>query len=142
MSYPDEASEFALLSTGNQSVQARLESVAPVLTRESLMSLRQQVERVHVEESVRHYIVNLLRATRSTEVLKLGASPRAGLMLQSAARANALRLGRAFVLPEDVKDVALGVLRHRLALSTEAELDGMNIEDALTLILDRVALRG
>jgi MoxR-like ATPase len=140
MRYPEEAAELALLSAGGRTVD-RLASVAPVLSREALLGLRARVRLLTVSDEVARYTLSLLQATRSAESLKLGASPRAGLMLLAAARAEALLSGRDFVLPDDIKAVAGPVLRHRLALSTEAELDGVTADDVLGELLAKVAVR-
>lgn len=140
MSYPDEEAELALLSHGSQRAGDRVAQLGPLLSREGLVMLRRQARAVRVDDTVRRYVLALLRATRDSEVLKLGASPRAGLMLLAAAQAHALLQGRAFVLPDDVKEVARPVLRHRLALSTEAELDGLSADQVLDGLLERVAV--
>ena len=140
MHYPDPEAELALLTSGGRAAD-RLEALAPVMTREALLALRAAVRELTVSEEVARYTLALLTATRQSEALKLGASPRAGLMLLSAARAEALLSGRDFVLPDDVKAVAGAVLRHRLALSTEAELDGVTADEVLDDLLAQVAVR-
>jgi MoxR-like ATPase len=137
MGYPSEAAELELLERGPQ---IRTVTSKSVLGRTGLADLRKLAARVRVDEAVRKYVLSLLRATRSSPSLKLGASPRAGLMLLSAARVAALVEGRSFVLPDDVKAVARPVLRHRLGLSTEAELDGIDSDRVLTSLLDSVAV--
>jgi MoxR-like ATPase len=135
LGYPPEAAELELLARG-----PRHRSSAPqaVLHKDALLSVREKASRVRVDESVRKYILAILRATRTSPSLKLGASPRAGLMLLRAAQVAALVEGRGFALPDDVKLVARPVLRHRLALSTEAELDGLDADSILRGILDSV----
>ena len=137
MTYPTEEAELALLARGRAHGPPVVDAQ---LSRESLLALRATVARVRVDESVRRYVLAIARATRADPLLKLGASPRAGLMLVAAAQAVALMAGRAFVLPDDVKSVARPVLRHRLALSTEAELDGADVERVLGAVLDRVVV--
>ncbi len=139
MSYPSEAAELTLLSTGSQRAQDRLEGLAAVLSKAELLALRQARSAVRVDDTVRRYVLALLKATRRADALKLGASPRAGLMLLAAAQAAALLDGRGFALPDDVKAVARPVLRHRLALSTDSELDGVDADDVLGTLLDQVA---
>ena len=140
MSYPTEDAELALLARGARPVQGIVEALPSVWSRAALLALRALVVRVRVDESVCRYVLAVLRATRAAETLRLGASPRAGLMLLRTAQAAALQGGRAFVTPEDVKAVALPVLRHRLALSTEAELDGLDAERVLTQLLAQTAI--
>ena len=133
--YPTASAELELLGRG-----ARHRDQLPpvVLTREDLGKLRAVVGQVRVDESVRRYVLALLQATRSSAALRLGASPRAGLMWLRVAQALALMEGRPFVLPDDVKAAALPVLRHRLMLSTDAELDGKSIPQILAGMLSTV----
>ena len=137
MGYPSEAAELQLLARGDGH---RAPAIEPVLDRAALLSLRDDVDRVRVDESVRAYVLRLVRATRNHPSLKLGASPRAGLLWLRAARAQALASGRAYVLPDDVKALARPVLLHRLLLSTEAELDGVSVADVLARVLDEVPI--
>jgi MoxR-like ATPase len=140
MGYPDEEAELQLLHSGDRRAADRVADLVPALTREELIAARAQRARVRVDDTVRQYVLALLRATRAAQALKLGASPRAGLMLLAAAQAAALLHGRAFAIPDDVKEVARPVLRHRLALSTEAELDGLDADGVLDELLERVAV--
>jgi MoxR-like ATPase len=139
LDYPSEADELELLRRGPSSVLRAGAPVAkPVLNKDALASVRASAHRTRIDESVRKYALALIRATRTSPSLKLGASPRAGLMLLAAAQVAALMEGRAFVLPDDVKAVARPVLRHRLTLSTEAELDGESADAVLDKILESV----
>jgi MoxR-like ATPase len=133
--YPSEDDELALLKRGPRH---NTDLGAPVLTREDLRMLRAAAGRVRVDDSLYRYVLALVRATRVSPSLRLGASPRAGLMLARGAQVRALMAGRAFALPDDVKEVARPVLRHRLSLSTEAELDGMTTDKVLDGLLERV----
>jgi MoxR-like ATPase len=92
-------------------------------------------KRVFVEESVNRYVVALLRHTRNDQRLYLGASPRAGIALLRVAKARALADGREYVLPDDVKAVAVPVLAHRLILGPEARAAGLSAAD---LVADSV----
>jgi MoxR-like ATPase len=87
---------------------------------------------------VREYITNITRATRDEASLSLGASPRATVALMRAARAAAVLEGRVFVVPDDVKDRVPAVLRHRVTLSPELEVEGRSADDVLAAILLRV----
>ncbi len=132
--YPDTAAELALYAHGEaQHLDAALENA--LLSKTELAQLRAAVARVRVESSVVAYALALVHATRANSALKLGASPRAGLMLLRAARARALLDGRAYVLPDDVKAVVGAVFRHRLVLSTEAELDGQTADGVVADIV-------
>ncbi len=132
--YPPPEAELALLA-GGQRHKADLPSA--VVDEARLLALRELVTTVRVDESLRRYVLALMTATRASTSLKLGASPRAGLMLVRAAQARALSLGRGHALPDDVKAATLPVLRHRLSLSTDAELDGLSIEQVLGGLLDK-----
>jgi MoxR-like ATPase len=138
LGYPPPEAELALLAGG---ARHRLALPADIIDREGLLRLQHDVvPRVVVDESMRAYVLALLTWTRESSALRLGASPRAGLMWLMAARARALLLGRGFVLPDDIKATAHGVLRHRLSLSTEAELDGRTMESVLSSMLAVVPL--
>jgi MoxR-like ATPase len=103
-----------------------------------LLEMRAATRAVHVEPAVRDYIVDIIRATREDPSLTLAASPRAGVALFRAAQAEALLDSREFVIPDDVKALALPVLRHRVRLTPEAEVDGERPDDRLALLLDRI----
>ncbi len=132
--YPPPEAELALLEKGPRH-KADLPSA--IIDEPRLLALQELVARVRVDESLRRYVLALLTQTRTSPSLKLGASPRAGLMLVRAAQARAVSLGRPHVLPDDVKAVTLSVLRHRLALSTDAELDGLSVEKVLASLLEK-----
>jgi MoxR-like ATPase len=132
--YPPAEAELALLEKGPRH---KADLPGAVVDEQRLLAIQQQVTTVRVDESLRRYVLALLTATRTSTSLKLGASPRAGLMLVRAAQARALAAARAFVLPDDVKAVTVPVLRHRLALSTDAELDGLTIERVLSGLLEK-----
>ncbi len=112
--------------------------VEPVLSVEEARACRQLVDSVHVAAEVREYIASITRTTRQDSALVLGASPRASVALQRAARAGAVLQGRDFVTPDDVKARALAVLRHRVVLAPELEVEGRSADDILTGILSRV----
>jgi MoxR-like ATPase len=134
ITYPTERQERAILRA--YSGQAPL--LGPVLTPKDILKLQALAETVHVDDELLDYIVALAAFTRDHAQAQLGASPRASLQLMYAARARALLSGRSFVLPDDVKALAAQVLAHRLALSPEAELDGVPprkiIEEALEAV--------
>jgi MoxR-like ATPase len=141
MGYPAPDDERALLLGGDRRALLALNDLPPVLSRERLLLLRERVRRVHVDDTVLTYVLALLAHTRASPMLRLGASPRAGLLLLRAARAHALIDGRAFVTPDDVKMMARPVMRHRLVPSTEAELDGLDSARVLEQILAAVPVR-
>jgi MoxR-like ATPase len=135
--YPPPEAELQLLAAG---ARHKASLPPPVLDEARLRGLQRQAAAVRVDDSIRRYVLALLQATRTSPALRQGASPRAGLMLVRAAQARALTHARAFVLPEDVKAMALPVLRHRLSLSTDAELDGRDVVAVVRELLDRTPL--
>ncbi|MEC7353475.1 MAG: MoxR family ATPase, partial [Planctomycetota bacterium] len=110
-----------------------------VTTPESIMQARETVDRIHVDDRIKEYVVELVVSTREPSrhgvpiegLVDFGASPRATIALTLAARANAFLAGRGYVLPQDVKDVAHTVLRHRVILSYEAEAEELNSDDVI-----------
>ena len=138
MGYPSEVDERRMLATYDQPRGA----VRAVLDPDTVRALRAETDRVHVSAAVRDYIVALARATRDHRRVRLGASPRAALGLMRAAKAHALLAGRAFVLPDDVRGLAEPVLAHRMVMTPEAELDGVDGSDVVTETLAKIPYRG
>jgi MoxR-like ATPase len=112
-----------------------------VLDPDEVRSLQALVMRVHVEEEILDYVVRIATFTRQQARVLLGVSPRASLALVSAARARALIAGRAFVLPDDVKSLAVPVLAHRLVLTPEAEMEGTSRHELIQKALAEVPHR-
>jgi MoxR-like ATPase len=121
-------------------VQRPESSVQPVLNPEKLLQIRSAANRVEVDDSIVNYIVELVRSSRSVPSLSLGASPRAGVMLLRAAKAKALVRGRSYVTPDEVRDVIQPVLRHRIRLTPEAEIEGLTADACLDALIKRVAV--
>lgn len=138
LGYPDEESELRLL-TDREKVDP-LETLQPVLTGEELLEIRQAMREIGMEQSVRGYLVRLLRATREDSRIALGCSPRAVLMLADCARAAALLDDRDFVLPDDIRDLAPAVLCHRIMLSGESRYAGLKTSDVLADIIRKVSI--
>ena len=113
-----------------QTSEPPLESLEPVTTADEVRARDRRGARVYVEDSVNRYVVALLRHTRADARLHLGASPRAGIALLRVAKARALADGRDYVLPDDVKALAVPVLTHRLILAPEPRSAGVTAEDA------------
>jgi len=111
--------------------------IAAVTDGEGLERLRRAVEAVRVEHQITAYITAIVRATRDAASLTLGASPRAGVLLLKAARAAAVLEERDYVIPDDVKQLAPAVLRHRVSVAPELELEGVTADAALKAILDK-----
>jgi MoxR-like ATPase len=134
MGYPDADAEMTMLA--DHGGGSPLEGMRPVVSVEDAARLVAHVREVHVSDAVRAYVVALGRATRSHPQIRLGASPRALLQLQAAARAEAALSGREYVLPDDVRAVAVPVLAHRLMLDRRAGTD--SAEELVRAVLDEV----
>jgi len=139
--YPGAEAERAILDRyvdGFSADRAESYGIRPVLGGGELIRLRQAVAAVHVEPNVRDYITRIVRSTREEPSLALGASPRAGVALFLASRAEAFLSGRDFVTPDDVKSLALPVLRHRVVLTPEAEVEGQTVDERLGGLLGTI----
>lgn len=112
--------------------------VNAVLTSSDITLYRSLVQEIHVEQNLLKYIAQLIHETRTSSALFLGASPRASIALLNAAKAYACIHGRDFVTPEDVKTIALPVLRHRVGLTPEKEMEGVTTDDVVKQIIDKV----
>jgi MoxR-like ATPase len=139
MHYPSEDHERALL-TLHHGGDAAAERPPVVLGPETIREVRATVARVIVGDELIAYVASLVRATRNDLSFSLGASPRAGVMLLRAAKANAALEGRDFVLPEDVQETWLPALRHRVQLDPAAEVEGLTADEALTRTLRGIAV--
>jgi MoxR-like ATPase len=129
--YPNESEEFQILSQFHQlGNTAVLELVNPVLQGAQIESIRRQVKEVLIDEKLMQFIARLVHLTRSHKSIYLGASPRASLSIMNAAKAMAAIGGRDFVMPEDILDVVPPVLRHRIILAPDKEMEGVT-EDAV-----------
>jgi MoxR-like ATPase len=139
--YPTAEVEQSILTKyvdGFEADRTETYGVQPVTNADGLERLRQAVDRVRVEPRITGYITSIVRGTREAASLTLGASPRAGVALFKAARAAALLDGRDYVIPDDVKLLAPAVLRHRVNVAPELELEGVTADQALKAILDRI----
>jgi MoxR-like ATPase len=136
--YPARQMEESILDKvedGFDSADLSTAGISPLISTDQLREMRAVVRAVHVEEPVRRYITQIVRATRETPQVSLGASPRAGIMLMLAAKASAVVAGRSFVTPDDVKSMALPALRHRLLLLPEVEVEGRTADECVREIL-------
>lgn len=141
LSYPEGDAELALLTEGPGAGLRALEALLPRCTAADLLRWRALAERVYVAPALLSYLLTFLRATRSSPLCKLGASPRAGLMWLAAGRAHALLEGRSYLLADDLQATALPVFRHRVALTPEALMDGLDPEGVLAALLRDVPLQ-
>ena len=129
LGYPPLAEEARMLN--EQTTEPPLETLAPVADAADVLAAIDEARALFVEESLNRYVVALLRHTRSSSRLALGASPRSGIALLRVAKARALAEGRDYVLPDDVKAVAAPVLAHRLILAPEARSAGLTAEEVV-----------
>jgi len=136
LGYPEDGEEEAILTRFHESNP--LEDLAGVLDAKTVLDLQKRCRRVFVEDSVRRYMTALTRATRGHEKIRLGASPRASLGLYLASQAKAAIQGRNYVIPDDVKSLAVPVLAHRFIVKTEARMKGQSPEDLVKEILNAV----
>ena len=120
-----------------------------VVTPDKIMKSREIVDEIYIDDKIKDYIVDIVFATREPEkygladlknMIQFGASPRATIALTLAAKAHAFIEGRGYVVPQDIKDIALDVLRHRIIVTYEAEAEGISSEDIVEKVLNKVAV--
>ncbi len=136
LGYPSKEDENAILVRYER--QDPLETLQPVCQTTDLLEMQEQVKTVLVEESVREYVVDVVRATRDHGAVELGVSPRGTLALYRTAQALAALRGRPFVIPDDVKHLAPAVLTHRIIISPQTRLRGRRPEEVMAEIVDTV----
>jgi MoxR-like ATPase len=142
LNYPNRTEEIAIQEAMSTSEPAW--NIEPVISGEDIIRARRVVNTIYVDEKVRHYIVDLVLATRAPRPYKIdlngyvqcGASPRATINLTLAARASAFLQGRGYVTPQDVKDLVFDVMRHRVAVSYEAEAENITSEHIIQKIVE------
>jgi MoxR-like ATPase len=142
MKYPSQSEEVDIVArttTDQSGDQLPLADVAPVLSERAVLALQHLAARQRVDPAVIDYAVRIARATRDWPGIALGSGSRGPIALVRAAKGAALLAARSFVLPDDVKSIALAALRHRIALSADAQLDGRRADDLLTMILEATA---
>jgi MoxR-like ATPase len=142
--YPSRPEERLIMDRMTGEV---LPEVMPVITPEDLLHSRHRVRQIYVDEKIKEYVLDLIFATRYPSqsgladlepLISYGASPRATIFLIMAARAHAFLKGRGFVTPEDIKQIAPDILRHRIVVSYEAEAEEISSADIVQRILDKV----
>ena len=137
--YPSAADESAILHLAHRGVApATLDDVRAVTTPEELLAARATVDAIQVHDAIVDYVVALVRRTRELPSVLLGASPRSAVHLLASAKAAAWLTGRGYVIPDDVVAVAAAVLRHRITLRPEAELERYRPDDAITAAISSV----
>ena len=134
--YPTEAEELAILTQFNRMGNTRaLDMITPALDAQQVAALRQQIKAQLIEEKLLQFIAKLIHQTRSHKSIYLGASPRASLAIMNASKAIAAMQGRDFVTPEDILAVVPAVLRHRIILSPDKEMEGITEDDVIKQII-------
>ena len=142
--YPSRTEERAILDRMATSAPPR--TVQPVLETRHVLEARRVVDQIYIDDKVKDYIVELVFATREPKghgldlgaLVQYGASPRATIFLTMAAKARAFLSRRGYVTPQDVKSIAMDVLRHRVSVTYEAEAEGLRSEDLVQRVLDAV----
>ncbi|MDM8350373.1 MoxR family ATPase [Pseudomonas sp. sp1636] len=141
MDYPEQAEELSMVRQVTRSTRADMLDVSPLralLQAKDLLAMQKIASDLPLDEQVLEYAVRLARATRSWPGLILGAGPRASIALVRGGRARALLRGGDFVLPDDIKGCALAVLRHRVRLAPELDIEGLAVDQVLQQLLDQV----
>ncbi len=147
VNYPTKAQELEVM---RRISNMRFDfTVNQVLTKEDIFAIRDSVNKVKISESLENYIIELVYATRhpleyklneQAQYIQFGASPRASINLNLASKAMAYMDGRDYVLPEDIKEVALDVMNHRIILNYEAEADNVKTTDIIKVLLNRIPI--
>jgi len=144
VNYPSRAEDRVIMDTMTGTT---LPQVSPIITPADIVRARERVRQIYVDEKIKEYVLDLIFATRYPTrsgledletLISYGASPRATIYIIMAARAHAFIKGRGFVTPEDIKQIAPDILRHRIVVSYEAEAEEINSADIVQRILDRI----
>lgn len=134
--YPSETEEAAMLSQfHNMGNTTAMEMISPALQAEQVVALRRQIKTQIIEEKLLQFIAKLIHNTRNHKSIYLGASPRASLAIMNASKAMAAMQGRDFVTPEDILGIVPAVLRHRIILSPDKEMEGITEDDVIKQII-------
>ncbi|MEM7761774.1 MAG: MoxR family ATPase [Cyanobacteria bacterium P01_A01_bin.40] len=141
--YPAKDAERQMLVNAQQGFKAKkldLDSIEAIATVADILALRKQVQEIQVESNILDYLLDLVERTRQHPDLILGASPRSAVAWLNATKASACLAGRDYVIPDDAKAVALPLLRHRLLLKPEAQLDNVQIDEVVAAILKQISV--
>ncbi|WP_018337962.1 AAA family ATPase [Butyricimonas synergistica] len=138
VTYPSVEEEIKVLELHDRGAIKDWNTLEPVLSADMLRELRKSVSQVVVDPKIKTFIVNIVYATRKSGWLYLGASPRASIALMNGAKAFAAIQGRDFVVPDDVLQLAAPVLRHRVQLSSEKELEGVTVDQVVQQIVSKI----
>lgn len=136
LGYPDKSSEVEILKD-NKTIKD-IDRIKPVVNRDDILEMEEQVDNIHVHDDILDYIVNISNTTRNYKDISLGASTRASIDLLNASKAKAFIEGRDYVIPDDVKKMVKYVFSHRLILSSEARIERKSMDDILNSVLSKV----
>lgn len=135
--YPSESEELVILNQFHQMGNANINDIVkPVMNGEMVNSLRKQIKTILIEEKLLQFIAKLIHQTRNNKSIYLGASPRASLAIMNASKAIAAMQGRDFVTPEDIKEIVMPVLRHRIILAPDKEMEGVTEDEVIKQIVN------
>ena len=140
--YPDEQDELDMLrltTEGSIGDKLDISRIDKVMQATDLLALQRSAASIHVDNAVAAYIVELVRSTRAWNGIDVGAGPRASIAMLRAGRAQALLNGHDFITPDDVKSIAPAVLRHRISLSADLEIEGYRTDDVIGDLLEQIA---
>ena len=139
--YPTAEQEFQIVNNHHRSgLDSMIEQVGPVLSAAQIDELRKQVRKIHVEEKLITFITTMVASTRNHKSIYLGASPRASIGILNGSKALAAMRGRDFVTPEDIVYITPAVLRHRIVLSPEKEMEGAFTDDVIKQIIQSIEI--
>jgi MoxR-like ATPase len=140
LGYPSQADEIRVL--GDQQLQHPLETLTSVVSVEEVLQVMAEVKQVFLSQAIKRYIVELTSRTRQSDDVYLGASPRGSIFLARAGQARAALMGRAYVLPDDIKDMAIPILAHRIIVSPAARLRELSSDRIVEEILHKTSVPG
>jgi MoxR-like ATPase len=134
--YPTKSEEVKILAGHNTLLNKKqTEAIEKIMNGAEIVTLQEQVRNLYAEENILEYIANIVTETRNHKSIYLGASPRASIGILNASKAIAAIRGRDFITPDDVKYVALPVLRHRIILTPDKEMEGVSVDDVVMSIV-------
>jgi MoxR-like ATPase len=139
--YPSLEEEIAIITQQHQQKTSdQLANIEPVLAAEDILILRKQVRSLHVDPKLLEFVAKIIHETRSNKSLFLGGSPRASLAIVNSAKAVAAMKGRDFITPEDIIWVAAPVLRHRIMLTPDKEMEGVTPDEIIAQIIQKIEI--
>lgn len=136
LGYPDEQAEKEIVKS--QKLTHPIEKISPVLKAEDILKIQEEIKQVHVDDSLVDYVLKVVSATRSHQDLILGASPRGSLAIIRTAQASAVLGGRDFIVPDDIKKVAVAVLSHRVMVKPQLRLGKSPSQRIIASILEEI----